>query len=295
MRQLLFEYKFSFVVIILLSILGCEKNNNTIIDSVGYAPVVIDASFSNPIINTDTINIAGHTVRGPHDTLAIRGIAKVNIDSSVDVMNISIVGYSVTNSDFSSSLTEGALHDDGIFPDVKANDRIFSGYIEFQIQRSFVGTVLINLWSESTVGYRSNTFILPLQIVRLNHPPVLSNLQAPDTIILTGQRQQLLLLTVKAIDPDGESDIVKVYFNSFKPNGVAASGNPFLMYDDGSKNIIYAPDVSSGDAFKGDNVYSLAVIINPTDALGIYRFEFHAVDRSNDSSNVIIKNIMVTN
>jgi hypothetical protein len=293
-RQLLFENKFSFFVIILLFFAGCEKKNNTIVDSVGYAPVLIDASFSNPIVNTDTINIAGQQVRSPDDTLTIRGIAKVRVDSSVNGMNISFVGYSVTNYNFSSSLTEGTLHDDGVFPDAKANDGIFSGYVEFQIQRTFVGTFSINIWSEGTTGYMSNTFILPLQIVRLNRPPVLSNLQAPDTIVLAGQMQQLLL-TVKATDPDGESDITKVYFNSFKPNGAAASGNPFLMYDDGSENIIYPPNITSGDAVKGDNVYSLTVIINPTDALGTYRFEFHAVDRSNDTSNVIIKNIVVTN
>jgi len=286
-RQLLFENKFSFVVIILLSFIGCEKNNNTLIDSIGSAPVVIDASFSNPIINTDTINIAGHTGRSPDDTLVIRGIAKVTVDSTINAMNISSVGYSVTNYNFSSSLTEGALHDDGIFPDVKANDRIYSGYIEFQIQRAFVGTVSINVWSEGTVGYRSNTFILPLQIVRLNHPPVLSNLIVDSLISIKAINQKYFLVVIAAKDPDGQSDVRMVFFNSFKPDGSPAGGNPFYMFDDGDING------TSGDYSAGDGYYSLKVGL-PSSA-GIYRFEFHAVDRSNDSSNVIIKNIVVTN
>ena len=128
MHQFLFENKFSFFIIIFLSLTGCEKNNNTIVDSVGNAPVLIGASFSPSIINTDTINVAGKAVRSPDDTITIKELRQEGSILRSKGRVFHNVRYSVTNYNFSSSLTEGALHDDGVFPDAKANDGIFSGY-----------------------------------------------------------------------------------------------------------------------------------------------------------------------
>ena len=287
MSQFLRKNYFLVLVIffILISTIGCEKNYTTVIDSAGGAPLIQNANFSVSVVNTDTINLAGHPVRSPEDTVTIRGIAQVRIDSSAGAMNISLVGYSVL--DFSSSLTEGTLHDDGIPPDRNAHDNIYSGYIDFQIQRVFVGILSINLWGESMTGYRSNTSVLPLQVIRLNHPPVLSNLIVDSLISIKGINQKFFPIIIKATDPDGQSDIRIVYFNSYKPNGSPASGNPFLMYDNGDYNG------TSGDFTADDGYYSLRVGL-PT-AAGTYRFEFFAVDRSNDTSNTFIKNIVVTN
>ncbi|MGD0038049.1 MAG: choice-of-anchor X domain-containing protein, partial [Bacteroidota bacterium] len=224
MRQLLFKINFFLFVIILLSISGCEKKYITIVDSTGYAPILNNAIFSESIINTDTINITGQSIRSPNDLITIRGIAKVTVLSSDNEKNVPIVGYSITNSQFSSSLTQGVLHDDGVFPDAKANDSVYSGYVEFQIQRVIVGSFSLNMWSESTTGYNSNTSILPLQIVRLNHPPVLSNLQSDSLVSIAGV-DHVLQLRITASDSDGQSDILKVFFNTFKPNGSPSSVN----------------------------------------------------------------------
>ena len=287
-QLLLKKYFFLFIIFVVLPCLsGCEKNYSTVVDSTASAPIMKDGSFSVSVVNTDTINIARHPVRNPDDTLTIRGIAQVSIDSSVGRISSTIVGYSVTNINFLSSLTEGMLHDDGLPPDTKANDQVYSGYIEFQVQRVVVGVFSINLWCESTTGYFSNTLLLPLQIVRSNRPPVLSNLVADSLISISGIDQNYIQIIITATDPDGQSDIRMVYFNSYKPNGSPSSGNPFLMYDDGDFSG------SSGDSKVGDGLYSLKVGL-PTNA-GTYRFEFHAVDRSNDTSNTIIKDIVVTN
>ncbi len=230
--------------------------------------------------------MAGQTVRNPGDTLTIKGIAKVRIDSSYSGKEISSIQYSVTNINFSSPLTAGTLHDDGVPPDEVASDNIYSAYIEFQIQRVMVGNFSINLWGESTTGYNTNLIILPLQIVRLDHPPVLSNLVMDSLISISSIDQTYLQIVIEATDPDGQSDIRMVYFNSFKPDGSAAGGNPFLMYDDGDF-------VDHGDYAAGDSLYSLKIGL-PTSA-GTYRFEFHAIDQLNESSNTIIKNVVVTN
>jgi hypothetical protein len=267
-RQLFPDNSFFLFILILffICISGCEKKYGNVIDSTGNAPSIKDFSFSVSIINTDTINLVGHPVRSPSDTLTIRGIAQVRIDSSFK--DISIVGYSVTNPQFSSSLAEGALHDDGIPPDVNTNDNIYSGYIEFQIQRVVVGTFSINLWSESTPGYKSNTIIVPLQIVRLNHPPVISNLDAPDTVNIAITTS--FDISLKVIDPDGQQDIKSVL--RFTPSG---------------KILPLYPE--------NDSTNAETVSLVPPPAIGSYIFRFRAVDRSNDTSNTIIKNVVVTN
>ena len=269
MRQLLLKINYFLFAILLLSISGCEKNYNAIIDSTGNAPTLNDASFSASVINTDTINVAGKPVHSPDDLLTIREIVKVRVVSSDGEKEIAIVGYSVTNDNFSSSLTEGGLHDDGIFPDVKANDSVYSGYIDFQIQRVVVGAFSINLWSEGTTGYKSNTIILPLQIVRLNRPPIISELIAPETINLS--TTTTFYISLKVIDPDGQNDIKSVL--RFTPSG----------------------KILQLHAAPNDSIYEEQVSLNPPPSLGSYLFRFCAVDRSNDTSNILTKTIVITN
>ena len=268
MSQLLLNNNFYLflVLLILFCIAGCEKNYSTVIDSTASAPVIKDGSFSVSVINTDTINLAGHPVRSPDDTVTIRGIAQARIDSSFNGTNVSLVGYSVINTNYSSSLTEGTLHDDGIFPDTKAHDNVYSGYVEFKIQRVFVGSFSISLWSESSAGYLSNTFILPIQIVRLNHPPVLSDLIAPDTINLA--IVNAFEISVKVIDTDGQNDIKTV--SRFTPSGKVLP--------------LHASN---------DSLYEETVSLTPPPDLGSYLFRFRAADRSNDSSNVLTHTIVV--
>lgn len=270
MGQLLLKNNFFLFVVILivLYLYGCEKNYSTVVDSASSAPFIQNANFSVSVVNTDTINLAGHSVRSSDDTITISGVAQVRIDSAANGMNVSLVGYSVTNFNFSSSLTEGTLHDDGIPPDTKAHDNVYSGYVKFQIQRDFVGAFSINLWSESTAGYLSNTLILPVQIVRLNHPPVISDLFAPDTINLA--RINTFEISVKVIDPDGQNDIKSV--SRFTPSGKVL------------------PLQASNDS-----TYEEIVSLTPPPDLGSYLFRFRAVDRSNDSSNVLTHTIVIVN
>ncbi len=252
----------------MLCISGCEKKYNTVVDSYGSAPAIKDAYFSISTVNTDTINITGQLLRSPTDTLTIIGIAKVKTTSFADEKEIPIVRFSVNNYNFSSSLAEGTLHDDGVFPDAKLNDSVYSGYIEFQILRSFIGTFTINLWSESATGYKSNTIILPLQIVRLNHPPIISDLVAPDTINLS--TTSTFNESLKVLDPDGQDDIKSVL--RFTPSG----------------KIFQLQAIN-------DSIYGEQVSLNPSPSLGSYLFRFCAVDQSNDTSNILTKTIVIIN
>jgi hypothetical protein len=101
-----------------------------------------------------------------------------------------------------------------------------------------------------------------------------------------GNDTQVLLLTLKVEDPDGQSDVARVVFNSFKPDGSPSGGNPFSMFDDGLP--------VHGDEKAGDGTFSLAISLPAGTPPGTYRFEFQALDRSNEPSNIIVHRITIT-
>jgi hypothetical protein len=83
---------------------------------------------------------------------------------------------------------------------------------------------------------------------------------------------------VKAVDPDGQSDIRKV-----------------LMINLNSKNSITLNDSGKdGDKVASDNIYSQFFQAASDQPRGNYPFAFVAIDRSKDSSNVITRIITVT-
>ena len=279
-----------FVLLIAASTLAvlysaCEKKDTSVIDSLGSPPFIVAASLSPSIVNLDTIP---------------QSIAYVQLSVNARIMHqngssgISQVSYSLSDETASQSLAVGQLFDNGTPPDLRAGDSVFTAQISLPVQSLPVGKYFCQIVAQSQHGYTSSTLLLPLIIGRqLNHPPILSNLQAPDTIILGGQSQQFKVM-VKATDPDGQSDMAKVFFHSYKPDGTATNGgNPFLMYDDGSDKILFPPDLTSGDAVKGNSIYTLTVIVDTSNAKGSYRFEFLAQDRSNAFSQKLTKNILV--
>ena len=263
---------------------ACEKSDSSIIDSTGTPPYVVTAQISPTRVNVDTIPQSQTTV--PIDVQA-------EVTHATGGSAIAQVLCTITDSTGNLTLATGQLFDNGVSPDTQEGDNLFSARLNVPTQDLTVGKYTCQIVATSQQGYVSGTILLPLSVSRQNdRPPVLSDLQAPDSIVLAGQTHQFKLM-VKATDPDGQSDIARVFFNSYKPDGNPASGNPFQMFDDGSENIIYPPDTPSGDLVKGDSVYTLGVVVNPSNATGLYRFEFQAVDRSNQYSQKIIWYIQV--
>ncbi len=116
-----------------------------------------------------------------------------------------------------------------------------------------------------------------------NVPPVISNVVAPDTLVMSGQKI-VFLVTVDASDANGLNDIKSVFFNSYLPGGLASSQNPFLLLDDGK----------NGDKVWGDGTYSLIVELPASGVTpGTYRWEFHARDRDDSVSNIIIHELVI--
>lgn len=244
-------------------LVSCETPQDAIIDSIHQSPAIISASISPTVINTDSMNVG--PIRLPEDilTITITASGKFNIPTN------SRVRYAISFDQRSAPISEGELSPSGV-----ATDSIFAGEISFQIQRAFIGNLMLELTAESKAGGFGTSFIQTIAIQRQNQAPVISNLQAPDTVRTS--IQQSFLITVQANDPDGASDILSVTRQT--------PSNLVLTLNDAGTN---------GDAIAGDGIFSETVSLVPPPPPDAYSFQFRALDRSNVASNTINHTVVV--
>lgn len=177
-----------------------------------------------------------------------------------------------------------SLFDDGKNNDGAANDGIFARAISTS-KLCGAGLFSIVFRAVDAASGESPALIGNTSVTRsgINFPPAVSNPNAPATIS-RNRVPNTYLLSVQASDPNCITDLKRVFFNTFLPNGNPSSGNPFSMRDDGQQ----------GDAVAGDGRYSLGIQITPQNALGNYRFEFQAEDQKGAPSAKLVHTISVT-
>jgi len=276
------KYIHSLLAIILV-LLSCEKTSDTIIDTIGILPPMLSQLTLSPDrINSDTIAVGYQP--SPTDTLPINVISTVRASAQEGAGSVQQIVAQVFRPGESEPFLQQAMQDNGVLPDVVGGDGIYSAKISFRILRQETGKFRFEFQAASVSDVLSNKLITYLLIERLNKPPVLSDLQAPDTVAVSTSTV-FITLSVKASDPDGLQDIARVQFNSFKPDGSPSSGNPFQMYDDGKSE--------HGDSVVGDGIYSLIIQLPPGTTKGTYRFEFQAFDKSNAGSNIMVHKMVV--
>jgi len=111
-----------------------------------------------------------------------------------------------------------------------------------------------------------------------NEPPEIANTVVdPDTAVVTAAT--VIFTSVEASDPNGQNDILKVYFIVYKPDG-STNGSELELFDDGNVD-------DNGDLVAGDGIYSRLIQVDETNDKGTYRFEFQSIDRGGKSSNII--------
>ncbi|MGB2867174.1 MAG: choice-of-anchor X domain-containing protein [Bacteroidota bacterium] len=268
-QQRLSRFAILFPCLLLLS---CEKSEDGIVDSIGSAPTLLNAYLSPSSINTDTINVA--SVQSPDDLLTIRFQAFAKVTHAAGLSSVSRVNFSFTDGSTQESISSGVLLDNGVPPDQKSGDSLYSAAVTFQIPRSKAGNFLFQISAEDPLSYRSNEALLPLRVFRLNRPPVLSNLQAPDTVHTS--LVSSFLITVQATDPDGLADIRSV-------SRITPSGLVLPLNDSGA----------NGDAVAGDGTFTETVSVNPPPPNGAYDFRFQATDKFNVPSNILTHRIVI--
>jgi len=117
-----------------------------------------------------------------------------------------------------------------------------------------------------------------------NNPPVISNLVAPDTMVLpteaVGSDTALLFLNVD--DDQTSADVWAVYFTSVR-NDTVPNPTVFYLFDDGS----------GADVTAGDGIYSQGIVLFWDDPPGKYTFTFIAQDLLAQTSVPIIHDMWV--
>ena len=125
--------------------------------------------------------------------------------------------------------------------------------------------------------------------------PRITSVASPDTIVRESSATlSLYLVSATVFDADGLDDIKWVGFTSYHVEGdsMMNGGNYIYLYDDGSENIIYSPDITSGDLDSGDGTYSFKIPVfgsGNTDPeyqtkTGTFRWEFIAQDNEDEYS-----------
>lgn len=266
------KIKFLTLLIIILCVLlleGCEKDYSDVIEventSYQVVRVSLKSSFQYPI-----------------DTMAI---FRVELNSAQDINSLFYDIYSPAKIKINS--VPFFLLDNGnpANGDLTRNDDIFSGIfpldsnqINGNYEVKFFVNDRLNRTNQVAVSYYD------YNNGKANIAPVISNtIVDPDTVVVT--TTTLILTSVQVNDQNGLSDIEKVYFVVYRPDGTT-NGNQNILFDDGNLS-------DHGDQTAGDGIYSLLIQISSTNLKGTYRFEFQAKDRGGKLSNIINHSVLI--
>ena len=189
------------------------------------------------------------------------------------------------------------LKDNGMNGDIIAEDDIYT--LKFQNDSTVInntlggdsGSVYINILAiyVGQTEKKSASFKIG------NIIPRIISIASPDTITRpSGATLSLHLVSATVFDADGLDNIKWVGFTSYHVEGdsMMNKGNYIYLYDDGSENIIYLPDITSGDVTSSDGTYSFKIPVfgsGNTDPeyqtkTGAFRWEFITQDKEDEYS-----------
>jgi len=111
-------------------------------------------------------------------------------------------------------------------------------------------------------------------------PPVVLSVSNPDSVqIPSGSNTSYVDFKAKVTDPDGQSNIDSVLVNLVSQNtGKPLNGSPYLLYDDGGSTNVGGS--VSGDAFKGDSVYTRRFQVSSSNTADKLTVSYFAVDKT---------------
>ncbi len=255
-----------FIVIAVL-FASCEKEDTSVIDPRLTFPKILGVLITPSVYDTSDIN----------------GIAWAEVTSEEPVTSVTVTVKNPLNTEIGIF----TLRDDGVAPDITSGDGRYTGIITFSMTCRIVGQYKGEFLAKNVSGLNSSLVSQNFSVINSHSlPPSLSNLIAPDSLQRPSTGESVVFLRITASDPDGLCDIDYVFFNSFKPDGVPSSGNPFGLYDDGDT-------LGHCDAVPGDGNYSLCIRIASTNQLGTYTFKYNARDRSGILSDTLFHTIYV--
>ena len=175
--------------------------------------------------------------------------------------------------------------------DIFADDSVFSFKMDSSFAAGRTGDYIIKLVAEDEFGNQSPEMVKSIFIE--NKTGKILNVSVPDIIVRPSQGFATALVTAKVTDPQSLMDVDSVYFNSIKPDGSAAGGNPFVMLDNGLAFNIDNPFIEVGDEIKGDGIYSITILVDKSNLPGVYNFTFNMRDKVGNLATAITDSIEV--
>jgi hypothetical protein len=242
-----------FAVAVLILLAGCRDVQE---NPLNQPPEILSIQAPSYISANDTIFV--RTYDNENDTLSLQA-------------SVFTAGGNSIGSAFSKPFT-----DDGLAGDRIAYDHVFTGIINrsallAQATSQFEFVFSVSERSKNTGATKS---IIISQNPANGHPPVISNLLAPDTVNTSQVTEFLITVTVS--DHEGLADIISVTRTT--PSNLVLN-----LYDNGI----------NGDVTSGDGIFSERVSVNPAPPAGAYLFTFQATDRLGLKSNIIQKTIVI--
>ena len=229
-----------------------------------------------------------------------------SVESSYDdgsLISVSLIWYGVNKENIPDSLI---IQDDGKDGDIISDDGVYS------IKLANDSTLIKNTLGDDSgkvyltvLAYYDEVQISKLDSFSIgNIIPEIISITAPDTIIRPeGSTVTLHPVYAEVFDADGLETVKWVGFTSFHVDGdsLMNRGNYIYLYDDGSEDILYEPDFTSGDSIWGDGIYSFRIPVygsGNTDPdfqtkTGLFGWEFITQDNADDYSTPILHEVII--
>jgi len=229
-----------------------------------------------------------------------------SVESSYDdgsLISVSLIWYGVNKENIPDSLI---IQDNGKDGDIISGDGMYS------IKLANDSTLIKNTLGDDSgkvyltvLAYYDEVQVSKLDSFSIgNIIPRIISVTAPDTIIRPeGSTVTLHPVYAEVFDADGLETIKWVGFTSFHVDGdsLMNRGNYIYLYDDGSEDILYEPDFTSGDSIRGDGIYSFRIPVygsGNTDPdfqtkTGLFRWEFITQDNADDYSTPILHEVII--
>ena len=257
-------------ILVALLLIACEKNYDTVIENI------------NPDYQVTSVAPSDSISYNPSDSLVI---VRINFSNSSNLQSVFCDIYASDNIKLNTSPL--ALLDNGNLAngDDIANDGSFANKFPLsQSNPNGVYNIKYYVLDNSNTSKQVALGTFKYNNGQNNIAPVISDdIVEPDTAVVT--TTTIILTSVKTFDQNGLSDIDKVYFIVYRPDGTT-SNNQNVMFDDGDLAV-------HGDQVAGDGIYSLLIQITSANAKGTYRLEFQAKDRGGKLSNIINHSLLI--
>jgi hypothetical protein len=237
-----------------------------------------------PNTRPEIVNITGPDTLFSGTPGQIFEVAVFDSDDVEDVLRT----YFETMNDSGQVIDISELFNDGDFSnhgDLFTNDSIFSIKLDSSFAADKLGLYRFNFHVEDS--FNEENVIVPIhQIYIENKSGKVISTTVPDSLqrpVTPGSVTPFQLLA-EVNDPQGLSDVQKVYFLSEKPDGTfSGDSTQFEMKDDGSQ----------GDPVDRDGEYSIIIQIGDSNDLGTYIFHFFMLDKVGHLTDVVKDSIVV--